>query len=136
MFVKKSLLLLMLPFALQAQELPLNVEVKFLRIMMSSAGQYGLACPDAATKAKLESVGLNIGPAFKLGLASSEDEVKALKKAGKLVIVTNPAWLAAGASVAITSQDGKPQITLNTANIKASGVTVSDTLIKMGNGTQ
>ena len=134
--MKKALLLLVVSLGLLAQDLPLNVQVKFLRIMMSSAGQYGVACLDATTKARLESVGLNVGPQFKLGVATSEEEVKTLKKAGKLVIVNNPAWLTAGAGVAITSVDGKPQITLNAANIKASGVTVSDTLIKMSNGNQ
>jgi hypothetical protein len=134
--VKKAILLALVSMGIYAQDLPLNTQVKFLRIMMSSAGQYGIACPDAATKARLESVGINIGPTFKLGFATSEEEVKALKKAGKLVIVNNAVWLSSGASIAITSQDGKPQIMINAANIKASGVTVSDTLIKMGNGTQ
>ena len=78
--------------ALCAQEPTLNFEVKFLRILMSSTGQYGLACPDAATKARLEGVGLNVAPTFKLGLATTEDEVRSLKKAGKLVVVTNPLW--------------------------------------------
>lgn len=134
--MKKALLLAMISLGVYAQDLPLNTQIKLLRIMMSSAGQYGIACPDAATKAKLESVGINIGPNYKLGLAMTEEEVKSLKKAGKLVIVNNSAWLSAGASIAVTSQDGKPQITLNAANIKASGVTLSDTLIKMANGNQ
>lgn len=132
--MKKVLLMAMIALGVGAQDLPLNTQVKLLRIMMSSSGQYGIACPDAATKAKLESVGINIGPNYRLGLATSEEEVKSLKKAGKLVIVTNSAWLNAGAGIAVTNQDGKLLITLNTANIKASGVTVSDTLIKMANG--
>ncbi len=134
--MKKALLLAMISLGVYAQDLPLNTQVKLLRIMMSSAGQYGIACPDAATRAKLETVGINIGPDYKLGFATSEEEVKSLKKAGKLVIVNNSAWLSAGASIAVSSQDGKPQIRLNTANIKASGVTLSDTLIKMANGNQ
>ena len=134
--MKRTLLLLLIPFGLFAQEVSLNFQVKFLRILMSSAGQYGIACPDAATAAKLESVGLNIGTNWKLGLASSEEEVKSLRKAGKLVIVTNPAWLSAGAGIAVTSVEGQPKILLNAANIKASGITLSDTIIKMGNGTQ
>jgi len=134
--MKKVLMLALVSLGVYAQDLPLNTQVKLIRIMMSSAGQYGIACPDAAMKAKLESVGINIGPTYRLGLATSEEEVKSLKKAGKLVIVNNSAWLSAGASIAVTSVDGKPQITLNSANIKASGVTLSDTLIKMANGNQ
>jgi hypothetical protein len=132
--VTKLPYLLLVPVALYAQEPNLNFEVKFLRILMSSCGQYGLACPDPAMKAKLESVGLNIAPTFKLAFASSEEEVRSLKKAGKLVVVTRPEWLAAGAGVAVTSVDGKPQIRLDANNIKASGVTLSDTIIKMSNG--
>jgi hypothetical protein len=134
--MKRALLLFLIPFGLFAQELSLNFQVKFLKILMSSAGQYGIACPDPAVAAKLESVGLNIAPNWKLGLASSEEEVKALRKAGKLVIVTNPAWLSSGAGIAVTSVDGQPKILLNAANIKASGITLSDTIIKMGNGNQ
>ena len=134
--MKKVLMLALVSLGVYAQDLPLNTQVKLIRIMMSSAGQYGIACPDPAMKAKLESVGINIGPTYRLGLATSEEEVKSLKKAGKLVIVNNSAWLSAGASIAVTSVDGKPQITLNSANIKASGVTLSDTLIKMANGNQ
>ena len=134
--MKRAVLLLLIPLGLYAQEVSLNFQVKFIKILMSSAGQYGIACPDPATAARLEGVGLNIGPNWKLGLASSEEEVKALRKSGKLVIVTNPAWLGAGAGIAVTSVDGQPKILLNAANIKASGLTLSDTIIKMGNGTQ
>ena len=65
--MKKIAFLLLAPAVLAAQEPSLNFEVKFLRILMSSTGQYGLACPDAATKARLEGVGLNVAPTFKLG---------------------------------------------------------------------
>ena len=133
--MKKLIPLLLLPFALQAQEPSLAFQVKFLKILMSSTSQYGVSCPDAATKAKLETVGINVGPEWKLALANSEAEVKAMKKAGKLVIVTNAAWMSAGAGIAVVDVDGKPQIKLNAANIKSSGVALSDTIIKMGNGT-
>jgi len=132
--MKKFLLVLLIPFGLYAQDASLNFQIKFLKILMSSVGQYGITCPDAATKAKLESVGINIGPTFKLGLATSEDEVKSLKKAGKLVIVTNPAWLSAGGAISVTESKGKPQIRLDAANLKASGVALSDNIIKMANG--
>jgi len=131
----KALIVLGLATAgLFAQEPSLIFQVKFLRILMSSTGQYGIACPDAAMKAKLESTGINIAPTWKLALANTEEEVRAMKKAGKLVVVTNPAWLSIGGGIAVTDVDGKPQIRLNNANIKASGVVLSDTIIKMGNG--
>ena len=132
--MKRCLALLLLSAALFAQEPTLVFQVKFLKILMSSTSQYGVCCPDPGTRAKLESVGINVGSDWKLALASSEAEVKTLKKAGKLVIVTNAAWLGAGAGIGVVDVDGKPQIKLNAANIKASGVTLSDTLIKMANG--
>jgi len=134
--MKRLMALLLLPIALLAQEPALAFQVKFLRILMSSTGQYGVCCPDPTVKARLESVGLNVGPQWKLALANSEEEVRTLKKAGKLVIVTNVAWIGAGAGIAVADVDGKPQIRLNANNIKASGVALSDTIVKMGNGTQ
>ena len=134
--MKRILLLLALSSAAFAQDAALNFQVKFLRVLMSSCSQYGIDCLDAATKDRLEHVGLNVGPQFKLGLATTEAEVKKLKAAGKLVVVTDSAWLADGGGIAVTNTNGKPQISINIANVKASGMVLSDTLIKMANGNQ
>ena len=116
---------------LQAQDLPAETEAKFLKILLSSTGQFGFSCSDPAFKAMLEASGLAVAPGFKMAWAASEAEVKALKASGKLVIVPKLAWLKEGGSIAIIEEAGKPQIYINPANIKASGMTLSDTIVKM-----
>ena len=116
---------------LQAQDLPAETEAKFLKILLSSTGQFGFACTDPAFKTMLEASGLAVAPGFKMAWAATEAEVKPLKAAGKLVIVPKLPWLKLGGSIAIIEEDGKPQIYINPANIKASGMTLSDTIVKM-----
>lgn len=130
----RKLAFFLLAVGLSAQEPSLTFQVKFLKILMSATSQYGIACKDTAVKAKLETVGVNIAPTWKLAYATTEDDVKAFRKAGKLVVVNNPAWLDSGAGIAATEVDGKPQIRMNAANVKASGLTLSDTIIRMSNG--
>jgi hypothetical protein len=120
-----------LTLGLGAQDLAPETQAKFLKILLSSTGQFGFACADPGFKAKLESSGLSVAPGFKMAWAASEAEVKSLKAAGKLVIVPKLAWLKAGGSIAIVEEDGKPQIYVNAANVKASGMTLSDTIAKM-----
>jgi hypothetical protein len=120
-----------LTLGLSAQELSQETQAKFLKLLLSSTGQFGFACNDAAFKAKLEADGLSVAPGFKMAWAASEAEVKSLKAAGKLVIVPKLAWLKLGGAIALVEEDGKPQIYLSAANVKASGMTLSDTIVKM-----
>ena len=120
-----------LTLGLGAQELSPETQAKFLKILLSSTGQFGFACADAAFKAKLESSGLAVAPGFKMAWAATEAEVKSLKAAGKLVIVPRLAWLKLGGAIALVEEDGKPQIYLSASNVKASGMTLSDTIVKM-----
>jgi hypothetical protein len=130
-FPSRIVLAGLLTFGLQGQELSADTEAKFLKILLSSTGQFGFACSDAAFKAKLEAAGIAVSPGFKMAWAASEGEVKTLKAAGKLVIVPVLGWLKAGGSLAIVSEGGKPQVYLNSANIKSSGMTLSDTIVKL-----
>ena len=121
----------MLTLGLGAQDMSPETQAKFLKLLLSSTGQFGFACADAAFKAKLEASGLAVSPGFKMAWAATEAEVKPLKAAGKLVIVPKLAWLKLGGAIALIEEDGKPQIYINPANIKASGMTLSDTIVKM-----
>ena len=127
----RTALALCLTLGLQAQELPAETQAKFLKILLSATGQFGFACSDPGFKTKLEASGLSVAPGFKMAWAESEAEVKSLKAAGKLVIVSRLAWLKLGASIAIIEEDGKPQIYIHPGNLKASGMTLSDTIVKM-----
>ena len=121
----------LLALGLNAQELAPETQAKFLKILLSSTGQFGFACADPGFKVKLEASGLSVAPGFKMAWAQNEAEVKPLKAAGKLVIVPKLAWLKLGGAIALVEEQGKPQIYLSAANVKASGMTLSDTIVKI-----
>lgn len=116
-----------------AGDLPPEVQAKFVRILANSAGSAGkVCCHDTGLRAELGKVGLAHDPAAKVAWAASEAEVKALKAAGKLVICGRLEWLAAGGSIAIVEEAGKPQVYLHMGNIAASEVPLSDAVLKIG----
>jgi hypothetical protein len=45
---------------LAAQSAPLDTQARFVKILLTSTGQFGFACNDAALKAKLEALGMAI----------------------------------------------------------------------------
>lgn len=126
-------IILLTSAGLSAGELPAEIQAKFIKILAASAGSPGkVACKDAAVSAALGGVGMTADPGAKVAWAGSESEVKSLKAAGKLVLCGKLEWLPAGGSIAIVEEGGKPQIYLNMGNIAASGVTLSDTVLKIG----
>jgi len=119
--------------AMSAGDLPADVQAKFVKILASSAGSAGkVSCKNATLAAELSKQGVATDDGSKVAWASSEGEVKALKAAGKLVICPTLAWLSAGGSIAVVEEGGKPQIYLHMNNIAASGVTLSDAVLKIG----
>jgi hypothetical protein len=130
----KAIGVMVLAFAsLSAGELPGEVQAKFIKILCSSAGSAGhVACKDGGLAGELGKVGVTADPGAKVAWAASEGEVKALKGAGKMVICGKLEWLPAGGAIAIVEEGGKPQIYLHMGNIAASGVTLSDAVLKIG----
>jgi hypothetical protein len=124
-------LALVFTFGLNAQTGPVEIQAKFLKILLSSSGQFGFACNDPALKAKLETMGVSVGPGFKYAWGSSEAEVRALKAQNRFIICPNLDWLRSGGCMAIVEEAGKPQLFLHVANTKASGVTISDAIMKI-----
>lgn len=110
----------------------LEMQAKFVKVLVSSTGQFGICCNnDPALKKTLEKVGISVSPGFKLAWASSEAEVKTLKADGRLVVVPKLDWLKAGAGIAVVNVEGLPQLYVNMANVKASGLTLPDAIIKI-----
>lgn len=118
-------------FSLGAQELNPETQAKFLKILLSSSGQFGFHCDDPGLRKQLEANGIAVSDGFKMAWAASEAEVKTLKAQGKLVIVPKTAWLKTGGALALVAEDGKPVIYINPAHVKASGMTLPDTIVKM-----
>jgi hypothetical protein len=122
---------LVFTFGMNAQSAPLEIQAKFVKVLLSSSGQFGFACNDDALKKKLEEMGVSVGPGFKFAWGSSEPEVRALKAQGRFIICPNVDWLKSGGCIAIVEEGGKPQLYLHTGNTKASGVTISDAIMKI-----
>ena len=54
----------------------LEMQAKFVKVLVSSTGQFGICCNnDPALKKTLEQVGISVSPGFKLAWAASEAEV-------------------------------------------------------------
>ena len=119
---------LVFTLGLQAQSASVDLQAKFVKVLLASTGQFGFACNEPALKAKLESMGVSVGPGFKLAWGSSEPEVRALKAQGRFIVCTNVDWLKDGASLAIVDAGGKPELYLDPANVKASGMALPDAI--------
>ena len=57
--------------------------------------------------------------------------MKTLKADGRLVVVGKLEWLKSGAGLAVVNVEGLPQLYANMANVKASGMTLPDAIIKI-----
>lgn len=125
-------LLILSTSLLSAGDLAPEVQAKLLRVIVNGAGAQGkIACKDAALKGALESVGLGIDASSRVAWGNNPLEIKTLKSLGKLVICGRQEWLGQGAAIALTEEGGRPRISLNKGNITASGVALSDDVLKI-----
>lgn len=112
-------------------DLPPELQAKFIKIICSNAGSAGKVCvKDGAMTGKLGEVGVAADAASKVAYAGSEADLAAYK--GKLIICPKLEWLPKGGAIAIVEEGGKPAIYLHMQNIGASGVTLSDAVMKIG----
>ncbi len=116
---------------LNAGELPVDLAAKLVKVVVNGAGGK-IACRDAAMSGALQAQGIPLEADAKVAWASSPAEAKMLKSMGKLVISGRSELLSAGAAVAVVEEGGKPKILLHYANLSASGVTLSDAILKVG----
>lgn len=112
-------------------DLPPEIQAKFVKIICSNAGSPGkVAVKEAVMTGKLSEAGVAADAGSKLAYAASEGDIAAFK--GKLIICPKLEWLPKGGSIAIVEEGGKPAIYLHMQNIGASGVTLSDAVMKIG----
>jgi len=131
--VKVSGLVLMAAASGLAGDLTPELQAKFIKILANNAGSAGrVACANPALQEELGKIGVANDPSSRVAWASSEAEAKSLKSAGKMVICGKLEWLAAGGSIALVEEGGKPQIYLHMGNIATSKVILSDAIIKIG----
>lgn len=115
---------------LVAGELPAPTTAKFVALISKGAGENGkvqVKSPELA--AELSKAG-GEASSSRVAWASTVEEVRVLAMAKKCVITGDPRGLAVGASVAIYEEGGKVKIALNQKAIQASGVTLSDAILK------
>jgi len=116
---------------LLAGELPTETAAKLVRVVVNGSGGK-IMCRDSAMKAALESAGVLMDANAKIVWSSSPTEIKMLKSQGKLIITSHPEQLGMGASIAITEDGGRPKIYLHPGHLAASGITLSDAILKIG----
>lgn len=128
-----ALALPLLVAPLQAGDLPPAMQAKFLSIITKSANSAGkVAIKDAAVMAELGANQMKADDGAPVAWANTEADVKAMKAAKKLVVCGKLELLPAGGSIAVVEEGGKPSIYLHMGNIAASGVTLADSILKIG----
>ena len=115
------------PPAVSAAEL-----TPFLKVITSSAGAPGrIACRDIDLSMQLKKDGLSPDAKSPVAWAASASQLASYLAEGKLVVAGDAAMLSQGAGIAIVKEQGKPVILVNAKNVAASGVTLSDALMKI-----
>lgn len=120
-----------LGFSLSAGELPTEMTAKIVKVIVNGTGGR-IVCRDGAMKSALESNSVSTEGNSNIVWSSNPSEIRMLKSQRKLIISNKSEHLAMGAGIAITEDGGKPKIYLHPGNIAASGVAVSDAVMKIG----
>lgn len=104
----------------------------FLRVISSSAGCPGrIACRDIDEAMQMKKDGLSPDAKAPVAWAANPAQIKAYLAEGKLVVSGDPAAFKEGVSIVIAKEHGKPVVLIDTRNATASGVTLSDALMKI-----
>lgn len=102
-----------------------------MKIILNNSQSAGkIAIKDAAMIAPLGGIGVSVDAGAKVAYAASDADLAAFK--GKLIICPRMEMLSKGGALAIVEEGGKPAIYLNMPNVTASGVAVSEVILKIG----
>lgn len=132
--VKRIALLCVLSLpGLWGGELPPDVRARIVRILATSVGSPGkVLCKEPALMAELARAGFANDPGAAVAYAGSDEEVRALRKPGRLIICGRMPMVASGAGVAVVEEDGRPQIYFHMAHLSESKVVISDAVLRIG----
>lgn len=109
-----------------------SISARVLRVVTGSGGgENRVACADPEVATELKRLGVEIDPKARVAWAASEQELKSLLNHGHLVVCGNPALLSKGAGLVLALEGGRPVIYMHPGNVKASGVTLSDSVLKI-----
>lgn len=115
-----------------APQVPASELATFLKVISASAGAPGrVACRDLDLAFELKKSGLSPDAKSPLAWAATPDQLRDYLAEGKLVVVGDAALLKEGAGIAILREKGKPVIVVATRNLAATGVKLSDALLRI-----
>ena len=104
----------------------------FLKVITASAGAPGrIACRDIDEAMQLKKDGLSPDAKSPVAWAANSNQIKAYLAEGKLVVSSDTEDFKAGVSIVIAKENGKPVVFIHTQNAAASGVPLSDALMKI-----
>jgi hypothetical protein len=105
---------------------------RILRVVAaSSQTKNRVACTDAEVASELKLLGMEIDPLAKVAWTTNERDLMALVQDGHLVVCGKPAFLAKGASIALTQEGGRPTIYVSIGNVRASKMSLQGSFFKM-----
>lgn len=104
----------------------------YLKMLSAQAGSPGrVACRDADMAFALKKEGVSLDALSRVAWAQTAAQVQAFVQEGKFVIVGSVALLSEGASLALVREGGRLALVLNVKNAHATGVPLSDALLKL-----
>jgi hypothetical protein len=104
----------------------------FLRVISASLGTPGrVACRDIDLSMQFKKDGLSPDARAPVAFAASAEQIKTYLADGKFVVCGEEAGLKLGASIAVFKDKGKPIMVVNRKNAAATGLTLSDALLKI-----
>jgi hypothetical protein len=104
----------------------------YLKMLCAQAGSPGrVACRDADMAMALKKEGVSLDARSGVAWASSSAQARAFAQDGKFVVVGEEQLLADGASLALTREGGRILLLLHRKNSQATGVPLSDALLKL-----
>ena len=125
-------LILSIALATAAPQLSPAERDPFLRVLSAGAGAPGrIACKDIDQAMQMKKDGLSPDAKAPVAWAANAAQIKDYLAEGKLVVTGEAGLLAAGAGVAIVLEKGRPVILVHAKHVQASGVTLSDALLKI-----
>jgi hypothetical protein len=102
-----------------------------LRMVAQQASAPGrIACRDLDITVALKKDGLSTDPRSPVAWASDASQARAFAEAGKFVVCGSEELLQAGGALAIVKRSGKTELILHLKHAGASGVQLSDALMK------
>lgn len=103
----------------------------YLRLISTQAQSPGrVACRDLDMALQLKKAGISTDPRSTVAWAANAEQARAFQGEGKLVICSDRSLVGSGAALVLEQEGGKIRLLIHLGHAKASGVALSDTLLK------